>query len=79
MAPVADAEACVTPPFLSVVHGDEGVQLVLTVEADELNVCDKCPHLHVRLLYEDATPDNIRLLAAGRLGLADRLEQRGVR
>ena len=30
---IAGGEARVTPPFLSVVHGDEGVQLVLTVEA----------------------------------------------
>ena len=65
------------PPYVSVIDGESGSQLVLTVEADDLNVCRTCPHLHVRLLYEDATPDNIRVLAAGLLGLADRLEKRG--
>lgn len=63
------------PPYVSVVDGEHGPQLVLTVTADELNVCERCPHLHVRLLCEDATPDNIRRLASALLAMADRLEK----
>ena len=65
----------INPPYVSVVDGEGGPQLVLTVEPDELNVCERCPHLHVRLLYEDATPGNIRRLATELLAMADRLEK----
>jgi hypothetical protein len=48
--------------------------LVLTVEPDDLRVCQHCRFLHV-LVFTDATPEKLREFAAEIAAWADRLEQ----
>jgi hypothetical protein len=44
-------------------------ELLMTVAPDAVSVCNACPDVHIRVL-EVATPENIRVLAAGLLHLA---------
>lgn len=68
-----------TPPYLSVVGYDEhdGPMLVLTVDADALNVCGQCEHLHVRVFDVAVTPARIRQFATSLRHWADRLDKDG--
>jgi hypothetical protein len=49
---------------------DDDGALILTIAADDLRVCPRCPNLHIRLIGA-GTADQIRALAAGLLHLAD--------
>ena len=64
-----------TDPLLPAPHFSISIggDLVLTIEPDQLAVCTNCPRLHVRV-FPDATPDNLRRLAAAVGEWADRLE-----
>jgi hypothetical protein len=54
--------------------GSDGA-LVLTVDAEDLNVCAACPNLHIRVCT-NATSANLRCLASQLTALAETVEAR---
>jgi hypothetical protein len=58
-------------PYLTVSAAGD---LILTVPPEELQVCPKCPDLHVRV-FADATPANLRRFAVSIIALAERIEK----
>ena len=60
-----------TPHYLVLTIGDGRV--VLTVQRDDIFVCDYCPNVHVQM-FEHATPSELRDAAQGLLVMAAELE-----
>ena len=60
-----------SPPYLSLIKGEEGPVLLLTVTPEALQVCTECPHLHVRIVNLIATRAVLEGVARQILALAD--------